>query len=52
MIAEGMAGMQTLAIIAILIGGFVEIIRVNGGIDYLLHMATSKIKTRRELNLV
>ncbi|MBY6052651.1 Na+/H+ antiporter NhaC family protein [Cytobacillus firmus] len=47
MIAEGMAGMQTLAIIAILIGGLVEIIRVNGGIDYLLHMATSKIKSRR-----
>ncbi|GLB60877.1 Na+/H+ antiporter NhaC family protein [Cytobacillus sp. NCCP-133] len=47
MIAEGMAGMQTLAIIAILIGGVVEIIRFNGGIDYLLNLVTSKINSRR-----
>ncbi|CAM3685652.1 Na+/H+ antiporter NhaC family protein [Aeromicrobium ponti] len=47
MIAEGMAGMQTLAIIAILIGGVVEIIRYNGGIEFLLHLVTSKINSRR-----
>lgn len=47
MIAEGMAGMQTLAIIAILIGGVVEIIRYNGGIDYLLHLVTNKVNSRK-----
>lgn len=39
--------MVDLAIIAILIGGIVEIIRHNGGIDSLLYFITNKIKSKR-----
>lgn len=46
-IAKGIMSMEDLAIIAILIGGIVEIIRHNGGIDSLLYFITSKIKTKK-----
>jgi Na+/H+ antiporter NhaC len=46
-IGDGMAGMYEIAFLAILIAGMVEIIKHNGGIDYLLHLATSKIKTKK-----
>ena len=39
--------MEDLALIAILIGGVVGIIKHNGGIDYLLYFITSKIKTKK-----
>ena len=45
--SEGIMGMQNLAIIAIMIGGMVEIIKHNGGIDYLLNFVTSRIKTKK-----
>lgn len=45
--ADGIMGMQNLAMIAILISGMVEIIKHNGGIDFVLHFINSKIKTRR-----
>lgn len=47
LIGEGIAGMQTLAMIAILIGGMVAIIKHNGGIDYMLHAITSRIRTKK-----
>lgn len=46
-ISAGIMKMEDLAIIAILIGGIVEVIRHNGGIDSLLHLITSKIKTKK-----
>ncbi|MGM0901489.1 MAG: Na+/H+ antiporter NhaC family protein [Bacillota bacterium] len=46
-IGDGMAGMYEIAFLAILIAGMVEVIKHNGGIDYLLHLATSKIKTKK-----
>ncbi len=46
-VSEGILGMQNLAIIAILIGGMVEIIKYNGGIDYLLNFVTKRIKTKK-----
>ncbi|MBM7602004.1 Na+/H+ antiporter NhaC [Virgibacillus halotolerans] len=45
--SEGIMGMQNLAIIAIMIGGMVEIIKHNGGIDYLLNFVTKRIKTKK-----
>ncbi|RDY72759.1 Na+/H+ antiporter NhaC family protein [Halobacillus sp. SY10] len=36
LIGEGFAGMQELALLVILLGGLVELIRQNGGIDFLL----------------
>lgn len=46
-VAEGIMAMEDLAIVTILIGGVVAIIQHNGGIDYLLNVITSKIKTKK-----
>lgn len=45
--SQGMIGMEDLAMIAIVIGGIVELIKFNGGIDFLLSFITSKIKSKR-----
>ena len=47
-IGDGMAGMFEMAFLAILIAGMVEVIKHNGGIDYLLNIATRKIKSKRD----
>jgi Na+/H+ antiporter NhaC len=44
---EGMAGMFEISFLAILIAGMVEVIKHNGGIDYLLHLVTGKIKSKK-----
>lgn len=44
---EGMMGMSELIIVTILAGGMLEIIRHNGGIDYLISKITSGMKTAR-----
>ncbi|KOS63819.1 Na+/H+ antiporter NhaC family protein [Lysinibacillus sp. FJAT-14222] len=46
-IGEGMSGMYEMAFLAILIAGMVEVIRFNGGIDFLLHLATRRIKSKK-----
>ncbi len=46
-VSEGVMTMEDLAIVSILVGGIVAIIQHNGGIDYLLHAITSKIKTKK-----
>ncbi|MFC9541618.1 Na+/H+ antiporter NhaC family protein [Lysinibacillus sp. NPDC056959] len=46
-IGEGMSGMYEMAFLAILIAGMVEIIKLNGGIDFLLHLATRRIKSKK-----
>lgn len=46
-IGEGMSGMYEIAFLAILIAGMVEVIKFNGGIDFLLHLATSRIKSKK-----
>lgn len=47
-VGDGMAGMFEMAFLAILIAGMVEVIKHNGGIDYILHVATRKIKSKRD----
>lgn len=47
-IGDGMAGMFEMSLLAILIAGMVEVIKHNGGIDYLLYIATRRIKTKRD----
>ena len=47
-IGEGMAGMFEMAMLAIMIAGMVEVIKHNGGIDFLLNLATRKIKSKRD----
>lgn len=47
-IGEGMVSMFEMSLLAILIAGMVEIIKYNGGIDYLLYVVTRRIKTNRD----
>jgi len=46
-IQRGMGWMQNLAIIAIIIGGIVELMKHYGGIAFLLEKVTSKIKSKK-----
>ena len=47
-IGDGMAGMFEMSMLAILIAGMVEVIKHNGGIDFLLNLSTRKIKNKRD----
>lgn len=44
-VADGMTGMAEIVILSVLIGGVVELIRHNGGIQALLYHATRRIKS-------
>lgn len=46
-IAKGINGMSELVIISLIIGGTVELIKFNGGIDFLLSFITNRVKGRR-----
>lgn len=46
-IGNGMSGMYEISFLAILIAGMVEVIKYNGGIDYLLYKVTRNIKSKR-----
>ena len=46
-IQRGMGWMEDLAVIAIIIGGIVELMKYYGGIGYLLEKISSKIKTKK-----
>lgn len=47
-VGTGMSGMFEMAFLAMLIAGMVEVIKHDGGIDFLLNIATRKIKTKRD----
>ena len=44
---QGINGMGELIIITMLAGGLLELIRVGGGIDYLINLLTRHISGRR-----
>lgn len=50
-IQDGIAGMSELIIISLLIGGMVEVIKHNGGIDFLLEFITKRIKGKKGAEL-
>lgn len=50
-VGDGMAGMFEIAFLAIFIAGTVEIIKHNGGIDYLLGLVTRRIRTKKGAEL-
>ncbi len=50
-ITDGMTGMAEIVILTILIGGVVELIRHNGGIQALLYLATRKIRSPKGAQL-
>lgn len=50
-VSEGLAGMFELSIICLVIGGLVGIIRSNGGIDFLLHRLTQRLRSPVQVEL-
>lgn len=46
-IGEGIASMGDLIIVTMLAGGVLEVIRYNGGIDFVVERLTSRVKGRR-----
>lgn len=44
---RGIAGMSDLIIVTLLAGGLVEIIRHNGGLEFIINLLTRRIKGRR-----
>lgn len=45
--SSGMLSMAEIVMLSILIGGTLELIKANGGIDYLLNFIKSKIKSKK-----
>jgi Na+/H+ antiporter NhaC len=50
-IAKGIGGMSELVVISLIIGGMVELIKYNGGIDFLLNFITKRIKSKKGAEL-
>ena len=46
-IGDGINGMSEIIIISILVGGMVEIIKFNGGIDYIIKLVGKRTKNKR-----
>ncbi|MGL5329462.1 MAG: Na+/H+ antiporter NhaC family protein, partial [Peptostreptococcaceae bacterium] len=46
-ISDGIVGMQELCLLVIIVGGVVELIKFNGGIDFILYMISSNIKSKK-----
>lgn len=46
-VGVGMENLYEMSLLAMLIAGMVSVIRLNGGIDYLLYAIKSKIKTKK-----
>lgn len=44
---SGITGMGELIIITLIAGGMLELIRFNGGVDYILHKLTSRVKSKK-----
>ena len=51
-VGVGMENLYEMSLLAMLIAGMVNVIRFNGGIDYLLFTIKSKIKTKKLHNSV
>ena len=50
-LGEGFGSMGELIIITMMAGGMLEMIRLNGGIDYIISRLSSRIRTRRGAEL-
>lgn len=50
-VGAGIAGMGDLIIVSMLAGGMLELIRANGGIDYIIRILTGRIQSRRAAEL-
>lgn len=50
-ISQGLSGMYELSLICLVIGGIVGIIRMNGGIDYLLYQVLKRVDSTKKAEL-
>ena len=50
-LGSGISGMGELIIITLMAGGMLELIRFNGGVDYIIHALTRKINGKRGAEL-
>ena len=48
---SGITGMGELIVITLMAGGMLELIRFNGGIEYVLHCLTLRVKSKRAAEL-
>lgn len=48
---SGITGMGELIVITLMAGGMLELIRFNGGVDYVLHCLTLRVKSKRAAEL-
>ena len=48
---NGIMGMTELIIVTMLAGGLLEIVRINGGIDYLIRIVTLRMRSKRAAEL-
>ena len=48
---EGITGMGELIIVTLMAAGMLELIRFNGGVDYILHHLTKRIRNKRGAEL-
>ena len=46
-ISDGMSGMFELCMISVVVGGMVELIKFNGGIDFILNFIQKRIKNKK-----
>ncbi|WP_203364209.1 Na+/H+ antiporter NhaC family protein [Bacillus sp. REN10] len=46
-ISEGIGSMLEMAMVAMIIGGMIEVIRYNGGIEFILQFVMKKIRTKK-----
>jgi Na+/H+ antiporter NhaC len=48
---DGILGMSELIIVTLLAGGMLELIRYNGGVDYIIRLLTRRVKGKRGAEL-
>lgn len=48
---NGIMGMCELIIVTLLAGGLLEVVRINGGIDYLIRIVTLRVRSKRAAEL-
>lgn len=48
---NGIMGMTELILVTMFAGGLLEIVRINGGIDYLIHTVTRRMRSKRAAEL-
>jgi Na+/H+ antiporter NhaC len=48
---SGIMGMCELIIVTMLAGGLLEIVRINGGLDYMIRIITLRVRSRRAAEL-